>query len=390
MSHFERLSSHRFQTLLLGICFFSFAVFLLLYSDSAKTGVSEGVLRCVEVLIPSLFPFMVLSSFCVKSGLSAAIGRVAAPAMKFLFHLPGSSAATIVMGMIGGYPVGAQGIRALLDEKSITPNQARQMLWFCVGAGPAFTISAVGEGMFGDRTIGLLLYLAQVATSLTMGIAVGWLQKKKENRAAFHHPSSPSAAESVKTPVANALVDSVSGVMAALIQMCAFVILFSALLSLLERLEIFSHLSSLFSHTGIPPRYGELLPSALLEVTAGAGRAAGQHAVFFAAFALGWSGLSVHFQIYAILSSLSFSKIKFMIARFTQGVLEAGFLFLSFLFLPEEAVQVWNQLPGQLTGGLHGSLPFLIAFLLMCAIFLFSLPFFNGNRQILNKNRSNP
>ena len=91
-------------------------------------GAADGLLYCAQVLIPSLFPFMVLSSFVVNSGISAALSRILSPVTVHLFRLPGSAGVTILLSMFCGYPVGARGVRSLLSQRLITQQQAARML----------------------------------------------------------------------------------------------------------------------------------------------------------------------------------------------------------------------------------------------------------------------
>ena len=44
------------------------------------------------------------------------------------------------------------------------------MLRFCVNAGPAFIISAVGAGMMGSVRMGAVLFAAHILASLLLGI----------------------------------------------------------------------------------------------------------------------------------------------------------------------------------------------------------------------------
>ena len=47
----------------------------LLFSKETTKGALEGLLFCGNMLIPSLFPFMVISTFVVKSGISDYLER---------------------------------------------------------------------------------------------------------------------------------------------------------------------------------------------------------------------------------------------------------------------------------------------------------------------------
>ena len=49
---------------------------ILIFSDIISSGILSGIKTCVNVLIPSLFPFMIISSFIIQSGLSEKIGKI--------------------------------------------------------------------------------------------------------------------------------------------------------------------------------------------------------------------------------------------------------------------------------------------------------------------------
>ena len=53
--------------------------------DAAKTGLA----LCANVIIPSLFPFFVLSSLVIQTGLASYAGRLMEPVMLPLFNVSG-------------------------------------------------------------------------------------------------------------------------------------------------------------------------------------------------------------------------------------------------------------------------------------------------------------
>lgn len=370
MRSHQQAVTRRIHSFALGVGFLVCAVLLLTVSDASKSGVSAGLTRCMRVLIPSLFPFMVLSSFCVKSGLSEKIGRLASPLTGWLFHLPGCCAATILMSLIGGFPVGAQGVRALLDSGSINHRQAGRMMFFCVGAGPAFVISAVGEGLLGNLTVGIVLYGGQVAAALLIGVITGQYAKHNEKI----YTKNSAALSPADDSFSEALVSSVAGVTQALLQMCAFVVLFSAVLDVLDRVGLFLFIDRLAAELGFFEQTGSVFGQILCEVTAGVTKAAEQRSISLLSFALGWSGFSVHFQVYSILSGVSFSKIKFMAARLCHGILASLLAMGICKLLPQRLLAVINSIPAQLYGSFYASIPFCFSLLVMCAVFLFTLP----------------
>ena len=122
------------QTCLVAAAVLAVAAGILFLPSAASDGARKGLDFCGQILIPSLFPFMVLSSFIVKSGLAARMSTVLEPITRLLFRLPGCTGATIAVSLIGGYPAGARGIKALLERGDITPKQGERMLGFSVVA----------------------------------------------------------------------------------------------------------------------------------------------------------------------------------------------------------------------------------------------------------------
>ena len=214
------------KTILLCLIIIACALGILLFPNDVRNGAANGISYCLYTLVPSLFPFMVLSSFIIHSGISKFIGKLLQPVIQFLFYLPGSAGSVIIMSMIGGYPVGARGCMSLLEQGAITQKQAQRMLYFCVNAGPAFIISVVGGALLQNALIGLLLFFSQIAAMLVIGITLGIiarLEKESLHTVTSSEYSSPS-------PLVESTLDASKGLM----NMSAFVILFSACLSLLH------------------------------------------------------------------------------------------------------------------------------------------------------------
>ncbi len=111
---------------------------LLIFPAQAAEGAKNGVNYSLNILLPSLYPFMVLSVFIVKSGLAEKLGSALEKPTQALFRLPGGAAASIVMSVVGGYPAGARSAAALAEAGLVTQAQAERMMYFCVNAGPSF------------------------------------------------------------------------------------------------------------------------------------------------------------------------------------------------------------------------------------------------------------
>jgi len=331
---------------------FSAACLLLIFPAQAATGAKNGIGYCLQILVPSLYPFMVLSVFIVKCGLSEKIGRLFEAPAHAILKLPGSTAATILMSMIGGYPTGARSVAALYENGSISEKQAARMLCFCVNSGPAFVISAVGAGFLKSMQAGVILFASQILASILLSILSGITAKEEI--------SYKPAKKQKPLRIANALIASASDAAHAMISMCCFVVLFAALLNLL-RLWVTSPQSS-------------AALSGLLEVTGGCSDFAKLGLPLWAvSFIIGWGGICVHFQVLSSVEKIQVGMPRFLLFRVLHGTL-AALITTALVRIFPLSEEVFTNTAAPLVANFSGSVPAATALIALCIAFVFSLP----------------
>ncbi len=327
------------------------AIGCLRYPAAAAGGISRGLALCGQVLIPALFPFLVLSAFLIRSGIAAAIGRRLERPTRHLFGLPGCCATGILMAFLGGYPAGAAAVAQLRQKNEITPEEGRRMMRFCVAGGPGFVVNAVGVGMTGYPQVGWMLLAAQVGSALLIGLVGAPLSARK---AGVSRP----AARAPETP-ATAFTGAVQSAGETMLAMCSFVLLFSAVLSL-------------FDTVALPAGIGLLL-SCLLEVTGGCAAAvtAGIAAPFLLGFTVCFGGLSVHCQLAAILKHSGVMGMGFFVFRLVHGLL--GGLITAVLFsVVELPLSVLGGQGAPMGQWISGNAFISAALLMLCGIWMLS------------------
>ena len=90
---------------------------LLLLWQSSMVGdrLRQTLSLCGRALVPSLFPFLILSELMLSLGLSEDAGRfVPAPVRRFLGLSEGGSAA-LLLGMLCGFPIVARILKRLYE-----------------------------------------------------------------------------------------------------------------------------------------------------------------------------------------------------------------------------------------------------------------------------------
>lgn len=305
------------------------ALFCLIFASAQVIDSARCALRlCAELILPSLFPFFVLSLLLSKLGLPAMLGRLLSPAAARLFGVSGTGASALFIGLCGGYPMGAAYIVEMYGNGSIGREEAERLLGFCNNSGPAFIVGAVGAGVFGSASAGLLLY----AVHITAAVLAGLLLRKKS--------FSPSPPPPVKPlPFSAALPQAVRQAVSSVLAVCGFVVCFTILAGLMDACGYFSLLSGLLSQLlGTELHFSRALLTGILELGSGVGAMRGLSAspasLALAAGMLGWGGISVQFQTMALLCDTDIKSALHIAGRLLSAVISALLTyFLSAAFL---------------------------------------------------------
>ena len=149
--------------------FLAVAGFTLLIVDTktATMGIQCGIELCLQSVIPSLLPFIILSKY-----LTSQLYGVRLPLLSRLGKLcgiPEGLESILGVGLIGGYPIGAQLITDAWKNGFCDKKTATRMLGFCNNAGPAF-IFGVCAGLFTIPCAGWLILFIQTTSAICCGI----------------------------------------------------------------------------------------------------------------------------------------------------------------------------------------------------------------------------
>ena len=296
---------------------------LVISPGEAINGAKDGLALCFNVIVPSLFPFFVLSSLVVDLGLAAYLGRAMEGLMRPLFRVSGSCAAAVALGFIGGYPVGARTALQLYEQGLCSKTEAERLLAFCNNSGPAFILGVVGAGVFGDSRVGLLLYLTHALASLLVGLLFRFYGGWERRRACAPRPK---PIQTVTLPAA--FTGAVSRALQSTLNICAFVVFFAVVLRLLSAYGALSGAAALLSLAGFEGEWARRLVAGLLELSSGVaslqGSAEFTGRVSMAAFMLGWAGLSVHCQVLSFLVDSGLSARVYLAGKLCHGLIAAG------------------------------------------------------------------
>lgn len=348
---------------------------LVFYPKECAEGIKEGLNNSGKLIIPSLFPYMLLSSFILRTRALKPIERVISPLTMKIFDLPRECTSAIIMSFIGGFPVGAKCVSILYKQKTITSEQAQRMMYFCICSGPSFLITGIGTIMLHNYTAGMILYISQLISGMIIGISVGLYSRIKRNKkCSVTENKNTASPQGISDSFISAAEDSAVSI----IIMTALICFFSMLISVYKNTAVDQIFGTIRELRTVIPIFTEVTNGIISVKDTGL-------SLWWYSAAVGFGGMCVHFQIKLLLKEVPFSFIRYLIFRFINCFLSVIITkIICQLFVPyEETFIVFDNTDAQIfSAGIAGS----TAMIIMCMIFLLSLRKRDLTRKLLHIN----
>ena len=158
-------------------CIFTFC--LVIFSKENLVSAKEGLTLWANCVVPSLFPFFIATELLSHTNIIDYLGKWLNSIMRPIFNVPGSGSFAFIMGIISGYPIGAKIVTKLRFENKCTKPEAERLIAFTNNSGPLFIIGTVGILLFGDATIGILLFITHLLACISVGFIFRFWKKNK-------------------------------------------------------------------------------------------------------------------------------------------------------------------------------------------------------------------
>lgn len=221
-------------------------IIMLVSPKAVFTGASEGLLLWFQIILPTLFPFLLITNLLLTTGnmhlISSAFGTI----LTRIFHVSSNGSFAVVTGFLCGYPMGAKTAADLTVSGYISKKEGQYLLSFCNNSSPVFILNFVVWKTLGNDTL-----LAPTLIILMLSpVIVSFFTRKKyrfQNQKEVHCTKTSWSFQEID----DCIMDSFE----TLVKVGGYIILFSVLLSLFESLPVYI------------PALSALLP--LLEVTNG-------------------------------------------------------------------------------------------------------------------------
>ena len=214
---------------------------MLLFPTAVFEGASNGLLLWFQIILPTLFPFLLLSNLLLVTGSLNLISNVLGRPLSFLFHVSESSSFAIVAGFLCGYPMGAKASADLVNRGYISKNEGEYLLSFCNNISPMFIINYIVLKTFNRQELLIPTVLISMMTPVIVSVFTRKIYRFERQKRVTKESSQNWDLKEVD----EAIIDSFE----ILVKVGGYIMLFSVFLVLLQKVSASSTIYSFLLST---------------------------------------------------------------------------------------------------------------------------------------------
>lgn len=309
-----------YENILSAMLFAIAGLTILLNPSVSSVGAVNGLKLCSSAIIPTLFPFMVATIFFQKSGGLYFIGEKINKITYKIFKIDGNIFSVILISLLGGYPIAPKLLNEMYKENTITDFQAKNALKFCINPSPVFFINFIGIGILNNKNLGVMLFVSNTFVCLILNIIIFRKCNNLPNTKRFLKE---------KTSITDAFVFSVSEGCSVMLNICAWIIVFSSFGGLIKTSvnnnEIYSYIAPFLEITYGCIEFGKSGIS-----------------IFILPLFLAIGGFSTLCQVKLVIKNIDFSFTDLITYRCIHGVLAAAIFSLLIKLFPQSVDVISN------------------------------------------------
>lgn len=330
-------------------------ILIIINADSAITYAKSALNICYEIIIPSLFPFFICSGLLIYSGFCESIAKIFRPVMMPLFNINGSGSAAFVLGILSGYPLGAITTCQLYENRYLSQSEAERLLAFCNNSGPLFILGSVGISLYSSPKIGLILYIAHILSSLTVGILFRFYKRNEYNAPTASVANPERSIGEIFTIVMQNSIKSI-------LTICGTILFFSVVSNIIANYINLDYVIKSFIIGIMEFVTGtRAIASAQLDLPI---------KLILSSVIVGFAGLSVHMQVMSAVSSYELSLKPYIVGKVLHGVLAGLYTWIIYSFAAPVVSVFGNSIPTiELSGGFAVS-AFYVMFSVICILLI--------------------
>lgn len=207
-----------------------FCLFLI-FPIYTLNGAASGLLLWYNIVLPTLFPFIVITTLMLKTKAFRLISDILGPCFGRFFLVSNEGSLAIIIGFLCGYPMGAKIINDLYEEHSISLNETKYLLSFCNNTSPMFIVSFFVYQILGETQLLSPTLFALYAAPIIMSFITRYIYLLPVNKIDFHNNSEKRYNKKIEISfqlLDTTIIDSIT----LILKIGGYIMLFSIFISL--------------------------------------------------------------------------------------------------------------------------------------------------------------
>lgn len=154
---------------------------LLIKKSIIYSSIMYALKLWVNNLIPSLFPFFIISDILINYNIINYIPKNIKNICKKAFNITDNMLTILILSMFSGFPTNARVSRSLYDKGCISIDEANHILLFSHFANPIFILTTIGSFFLHNEKIGVIILISHYLSNIILGIIFRSNSKYDEN-----------------------------------------------------------------------------------------------------------------------------------------------------------------------------------------------------------------
>lgn len=194
---------------------------LIIFSKEIAESAILSIESCINIIIPSMFAFMVISTYIMSSDIYRFIFTPLFVLFNHIIKLNKSLFSVFCLSLIGGYPIGIKLLKEIISQNKNYSEISAVMSTFCYCISPTFAITMIGLGLYNNAEVGVIIYISNAAACIIMAV----IQSRRHNLIKIRD---------IDIVQKGGIIYSVNSSANTLYKICSIIVIFNILLTAIE------------------------------------------------------------------------------------------------------------------------------------------------------------
>ena len=289
----------------------------LIYKTIVFDTISYSLNIWVNTLIPSMFPFFVISDILINYNVDDYIPKFIINIIKKSFNISKNGSSIFLLSLISGFPAGARNIKNYYNKGLINIDEANHLILFTHFSNPIFIMSTVAILFLNNIKYGYIILISHYLGNFIIGILI----RNKSSIDNKNYTKEKCICQNFSKILISSIKSSIDTLLLILGTLTSFLIVSSFVIKFLNL-----------------PLYEGVILKGILEITMGLKSLSilninDIYKVVISSMFLSFGGLSIHLQVISQIVDIDIKYFNFLISRIYHSIISGIISYFLFIFI---------------------------------------------------------